>query len=139
MLDNPVRPERVRISHPRSTATQLPGDTLDVEHYTDFFREVTEEAQSTLELDASLLVAHEIQLTSSTFGDDTLQQLYRSPRVLLRNAERGASIIDYAVLLGPYIVVVRMLNVNERTFGQFGSYLGKGSFGSVLSLRDERE
>ena len=59
--------------------------------------------------------------------------------MLLRNAERGASIIDYAVLLGPYIVVVRMLNVNERTFDQFGSYLGKGSFGSVLSLRDERE
>lgn len=139
MLDNPVRPERVRISHPQSTATQLQGDNLDVEHYTDFFREVAEEAQSTLELDASLLVAHAIQLTSSKFGDDTLQQLYRSPRVLLRNAERGASIIDYAVLLGPYIVVVRMLNVNERTFDQFGSYLGKGSFGSVLSLRDERE
>lgn len=139
MLDNPVRPERVQISHPRSTATQLQGNTLDAEHYTDFFREVAEEAQSTLELDASLLVAHEIQLTSSKFGDDTLQQLYRSPRVLLRNAERGASIIDYAVLLGPYIVVVRMLNINERTFDQFGSYLGKGSFGSVLSLRDERE
>jgi serine/threonine protein kinase len=56
---------------------------------------------------------------------------------LLTSVERGASLITYDVLLGPYIVGVKMLNIDDHIFQESGQSLGKGSFGSIVPLRDE--
>jgi hypothetical protein len=55
------------------------------------------------------------------------------------NVERGASVITYDVLLGAYIVAVKMLNIHDRIFDPSDPALGRGSFGSIVPLNDELE
>ena len=49
--------------------------------------------------------------------------------------ERGASVITYHVLLGPYVVNIKMLNLSDRVFDKKES-ISQGSFGSIIPLTD---
>lgn len=51
--------------------------------------------------------------------------------------ERGASVIIYDVLLGPYIVTISMLNLAERVYNNKES-LYRGSFGDIIQLSDKK-
>lgn len=52
--------------------------------------------------------------------------------------ENGAAVVTYVVLAGPYIVRVRMLNLNERTKDELTTSSYKGAFGRIILLADER-
>lgn len=50
-----------------------------------------------------------------------------------------AAIVDYQVIVGPYAVGARMLNLADRVFEHLTSSIGEGSFGSIIPLVDEKD
>lgn len=53
--------------------------------------------------------------------------------------KNAAAVITYHVLLGPYVVTVKMLNMNSRIFDRLTPSMGAGAFGLIVPLSDENE
>ena len=68
---------------------------------------MVEEAKHACALSTSVLDKHGIRVSTTAHS-------YTKTKIVLMNVERGASLITYNVLLGPFIVAVRMLNIDEH-------------------------
>lgn len=49
----------------------------------------------------------------------------------------GAAVVVYNVALGPYVVNIRMLNMNSKESHTLAGLLDQGSFGKIVALADE--
>jgi hypothetical protein len=60
--------------------------------------------------------------------------------VLCASVERGAAIITYHVIVGPFIIIVKMLNIEDEINNSSASIiLGKGGSGSIVARCDGKE
>jgi hypothetical protein len=55
------------------------------------------------------------------------------------NVERGAAIINYHVFVGPYILTLRMLNINDNLTFDKNTSIGTGVSGFIIPLTDGQD
>lgn len=97
----------------RPNQTQSPpADPMQVQGYLNFFNSVAEDASRACTLSTSVLDSHGIHVST----EPSAAHHYATPKVVLMNVERGAALITYNVLLGAFVVAIRMLNIDEHTF-----------------------
>jgi hypothetical protein len=56
---------------------------------------------------------YNIELVKIDQNHGSLHPSYSEPYVLCVNVERGAAVITYHVHVGPFVVIVKMLNIDE--------------------------
>lgn len=120
------------VTHPNQMHSP-PADLAQTKEYRNFFRSVAYEAARTCMLSKEALDSHGIQVNT----DESIEHHYTDPKAVLMSVERGAALVTYNVLLGTYIVNVKMLNIDDSIFNDNGKSLGRGSFGSVVPLHDD--
>jgi hypothetical protein len=129
---------RVRVTHPPVNPSALKADQKDLDAYISFFRGVDKEAE--LSFDGATMADHNITLANMDRNPNSSQSSYFEPYVLCASVERGAAIITYHVFVGPFIVVVKMLNIEDRVNNiSEALILGKGVFGSIVAQYDGKE
>lgn len=130
-----------KILHPSTTESPV-SDPNQLGSYRQYFNSVQQAAHRTLSPNRALLASHGIRLSHKDITNthelptDRLH-LYTSTKVIVMAVERGASVIIYDVLLGPYIVTISMLNLAERVYNNKES-LYRGSFGDIIQLSDKK-
>jgi hypothetical protein len=83
------------------------------------------------------MASYKIFLATANRDPDSINSPYTKPYVLCSNVERGAAIITYHVFVGPFMVIVKMLNIDHDTsFNSMEVPLAKGGFGSIVALYD---
>lgn len=102
----------ILISHPTHTQAPPTGPT-QTQSYLSFFKSVAEDAHRTCSVSTSLLDNHGICVSPEP---TTPHHYTTKTKVVLMNVERGASVVTYKVLLGAFIVNVKMLNIDEHIF-----------------------
>lgn len=101
----------ILITHPNQTQSP-PADPTQVSSYLSFFKFVKEDASRASSVPVSVLRDYGICVSS----EPSVVHHYTTPKIVLMNVERGASLITYNVLLGSFIVAVRMLNIDQHIF-----------------------
>jgi hypothetical protein len=65
---------------------------------------------------------------------------YSKPYVICVNVERGAAVVTYHVYVGPFIVNVKVLNIDEDLNDNSQVItLGKGAYGSIIAQNEGNE
>jgi dUTPase len=77
---------------------------------------------------------YNIELVKIDQNPGSLHPSYSEPCVLCVNVERGAAVLTYHVLVGPFVVIVKVLNIDEDLNNSSEiTTLGKGGFGSIIA------
>lgn len=129
-IDHPTNPNSP-CSNPDYTAS-----------YLKYFDSVAEAASITLVPNRSLLTTHGIRLSNEKLTNihedlTNTHSMYTSTKTVVMNVERGATVVTYDVLLGPYIVTITLLNLSDHVF-DIKESIYHGSFGSIIPLADEK-
>jgi hypothetical protein len=83
---------------------------------------------------------YNIELVNIDQNPNSSYPSYSDSYVLCVNVERDAAVITYHVLVGPYMVTVKVLNTDEDLNNNSEiTTLGKGSFGSIIAQNDGNE
>jgi hypothetical protein len=62
---------------------------------------------------------------------------YSQPYVLCVNVEHGATVLTYHVYIGPFMLIMKVLNIDEDINNSFDvTTLGKGCFGSIIAQNE---
>lgn len=86
-------------------------------------------------IDASLLQEYGITLTQ--FALEEPADVYDHPKVVVLSIRDDALTVNYQVLTGPFIVNVKMLNLENKMFDHLTKRINNGAFGSIIPLSDE--
>lgn len=95
------------IQHPKDR--YLPKNTLA---YRDFFKDVTTGSGDALQVDRNIMNEHRVFLSESILHEEARRKSYEEPMVVFIGLEERGMLAIYHVLIGPFAVTVKMLNIN---------------------------
>jgi hypothetical protein len=129
--------ESPRISHPPVPSGALRADYRDIDTYTIFFKDVDEQAELSLNISRTIMNDYNINLVKIDDIPCASHPSYSEPYVLCVNVERGAAVLTYHVFVGPFVVNVKVLNIDEDLINSSEiRTLGNGGFGLIVALND---
>jgi hypothetical protein len=83
---------------------------------------------------------YNIELVKIDQNHNSSHPSYSDPYVHCVNVERGAAVLTYHVFVGPFVVIVKVLNIDEDLNNSSEIItLKKGSFGSIIAENDGNE